>query len=71
MAVLSILNNAFGTALGPFVVGLLSDAIGGETSLRYALAILVCGYLLSVLCFLLAARRLPADLARVSASETR
>jgi len=71
MAVLSILNNALGTALGPFVVGLLSDAIGGETSLRYALAILVCGYLISVLCFLLAARRLPADLARVSATETR
>jgi predicted MFS family arabinose efflux permease len=66
-AVLFFVLNMIGLGLGPLTVGLLSDfymAYFGENNLRYAM--LTVGLLGSpaILLFLLAARHLPADLAR-------
>jgi predicted MFS family arabinose efflux permease len=66
-AVLFFVLNMIGLGLGPLTVGLLSDfymAYFGENNLRYAM--LTVGLLGSpaVLLFFLAARHLPADLAR-------
>ncbi len=66
-AVLFFVFNMIGLGLGPLAVGLLSDcyvAYFGDESLRYAM--LTVGMLGSpaVVLFLLAARHLPADLAR-------
>jgi predicted MFS family arabinose efflux permease len=66
-AVLFFVLNIIGLGLGPLTAGLLSDAYVpyfGEDSLRYAM--LTVGVLGSpaVLFFILAARHLPADLAR-------
>jgi len=66
-AVLFFMFNMIGLGLGPLSVGLLSDfyvAYVGDESLRYAM--LTVGVLGSpaVVLFLLAARHLPADLAR-------
>ena len=66
-AVLFFVFNMIGLGLGPLTVGLLSDFYGayfGDDSLRYAM--LTVGVLGSpaVVLFMLAARHLPADLAR-------
>ena len=59
--------NLIGLGLGPLHTGLLSDwltGIYGPDGLRYAMLIIgMCG-LPGMLLFYLAARRLPADLAR-------
>jgi MFS family permease len=66
-AVLFFVLNIIGLGLGPLTAGLLSDAYVpyfGEDSLRYAmLSVAVLGSP-AVLFFMLAARHLPADLAR-------
>ncbi|SCW66188.1 Sugar phosphate permease [Sphingobium faniae] len=67
LAVMSILNNAVGAGSGPLLVGMLSDGIGGEESLRYALMALVCVFAAAVTCFLAAAWTLRADLDRAAA----
>jgi len=69
-AILLLVLNLIGLGLGPLTVGLLSDYFAshaGINSLRYAM--LTVGILGSpaILLFLLAARRLPADLARRAA----
>jgi len=47
--------NLLGYGLGPLAVGMLSDRIGGPSSLRYALAIVSSACCLgAALCFLLA-----------------
>ncbi len=66
-AVLFFMFNIIGLGLGPLTVGLLSDfyvAYFGDDSLRYAM--LTVGVLGSpaIVLFMLAARHLPADLAR-------
>lgn len=46
LASMQVLTNLIGYGLAPFLVGLLSDRIGGPTSLRFALAIIICGSLI-------------------------
>ena len=62
-SVLALFQNLFGLAAGPFVTGVLSDALG----LDRALAIMPACGLLAALFFLLAARTYEADLHRVQA----
>jgi MFS transporter, Spinster family, sphingosine-1-phosphate transporter len=55
-----------GASVGPFVVGVLSDALApryGALSLRYALAVMPITMVWSAVHYALAARALPADLA--------
>jgi len=68
-AVLLFVFNMVGLGLGPLTVGLLSDfyvAYFGDDSLRYAMLTVVVLGSPAALLFLLAARHLPADLARSS-----
>jgi predicted MFS family arabinose efflux permease len=54
-------SNLLGYGLGPLGVGVLSDAIGGPNSLRYALAIVSTACCLgATLCFLMARRSIRA-----------
>ena len=56
-----------GATLGPLAVGFLSDVLApryGAQSLRYALSLMPVTMIWSALHFALAARALPADLAR-------
>ena len=62
-SVLGLTQNLLGLAVGPFVVGLLSDAY----DLNTALAIVPAFSLLSAALFLLAARSYEPDLQRVRA----
>ncbi|MFK8018795.1 MAG: spinster family MFS transporter [Pseudomonadales bacterium] len=68
-ALLFFIMNLIGLALGPTVVGILSDVlqnnwqINAVESLRWALIVCNCAYFLSVLYYFLAARTLEADLA--------
>lgn len=60
VAFISVGNMLIGFGLGPFVVGLISDAIGTEDSLRLALLFVSgAGYLVSTLCFLASGIRQP------------
>ncbi|CAG2158905.1 MFS transporter [Cupriavidus numazuensis] len=61
-AVLSLFQNLFGLAVGPFVGGLLSDAWGLQT----AMAVMPAFGLLAALCFLRAMRTYESDLAMAS-----
>ncbi|HKK23385.1 MAG TPA: MFS transporter, partial [Pseudohaliea sp.] len=66
-AVLFFVLNMIGLGLGPFLTGLASDLlapVAGDQSLRWAMVITACVGLLALGSFLLAARNLPADLAR-------
>ncbi|MEH6610132.1 MAG: MFS transporter [Halioglobus sp.] len=66
-AVLFFVINLIGLGLGPVTAGLLSDwltGIYGPDGLRYAMLIVGMVGMPGVLLFYLAARRLPADLAR-------
>lgn len=66
-AVLFFVLNLIGLGLGPLTAGLLSDfytGYVGEQGLRYALITIAVMGAPSVLLFVLAARQLPADLAR-------
>jgi predicted MFS family arabinose efflux permease len=69
-AIMLLVLNLIGLGLGPLTVGLLSDYYAGDAgvnSLRYAmLTVCVLGSP-AILLFVLAARRLPADLARRAA----
>ena len=70
-AVLLLTFNLFGLGLGPWVTGLLSDALTGtfgDQALRYALAIVLIPSALSTLTFLYAARFQSTD--SVAASPT-
>ncbi len=69
-ALLLFILNIIGFGLGPLCVGALSDFIKpefGDDSLRWALLATVSTWLLSALCYWLAGRRLPAELARAHA----
>lgn len=66
-AVLLFVLNIIGLGLGPFLVGVLSDALSGsfgEESLRYAILIATFAYFWAGSHFILAARTLREDLAR-------
>ncbi|MEI6003095.1 MFS transporter [Paraburkholderia bengalensis] len=60
-AILSLFQNLFGLAVGPFVGGLLSDAWG----LQVALAVMPAFGLLAALCFLRAMRTYESELSKV------
>jgi len=62
-AVLSLFQNMFGLAIGPFVGGALSDALG----LQAALTIMPAFGLLAALCFLRASRTYERDMQQVAA----
>jgi MFS family permease len=66
-AVLFFVLNMIGLGLGPFLTGLASDLlapVAGDQNLRWAMVITACVGLLALASFFLAARNLPADLAR-------
>jgi MFS transporter, Spinster family, sphingosine-1-phosphate transporter len=63
LSVLALFQNLFGLAAGPFITGVLSDALGLETALT-----MTPGFgLLAAMFFLLAARSYEADMQRVKA----
>jgi predicted MFS family arabinose efflux permease len=62
-SVLALFQNLFGLAAGPFVTGVLSDALG----LERALTVVPAFGLLAALFFLLGARSYEADMQRVNA----
>lgn len=61
-AVLSLFQNLFGLAVGPFLVGALSDRWG----LQHALAVVPCFSILAAVAFVWCARSYDMDVARVS-----
>ncbi|MDM0052894.1 MFS transporter [Variovorax sp. J22R115] len=61
-AVLSLFQNLFGLAVGPFLVGVLSDQWG----LQQAMAIVPCFSVLAAAAFIWSARSYDADVAKVS-----
>jgi MFS family permease len=63
-----LITNLLGVGLGPLVTGSLSDAIGGSSSLRPALAMTLLLGLGSAAMFLLAAKSSQADLLRLRGS---
>ncbi len=68
-AILFLVLNMIGLGLGPLTVGVLSDfyaAYFGDDSLRYAMLTVALISAPAVVLFFLAARHLPADLARRS-----
>ena len=71
-AVLNSLLTLFGLGLGPLLAGLVSDATGGEhgAGLATGLAFSSALYLWSAVHFALAARTLPAELARARTSSS-
>jgi len=69
-AVLLFVINIIGMGLGPYVVGILSDALGtafAAESLRYALCIAVAANLWATVHYLIAAKSLRADLGAAQA----
>ena len=66
-AILFFILNLIGLGLGPLTVGLISDALSptlGSDSLRYAIAAVSLVGLLSMVCFYIAASKLPRDISR-------
>ncbi len=61
-SVLALFQNLFGLAAGPFLVGILSDAIGLQT----ALTVVPLASVLAAVAFLLAARSYESDKARAA-----
>ncbi len=58
-AILLFMMNLFGFGLGPFLVGVLSDGFSsahGDFSIRYALAWMMSGYVIAIICYWLAGR---------------
>ncbi len=73
-AVLLFVLNIIGLGLGPFLVGVLSDALSGtfgDDSLRYAILIATFAYFWAGTHFILAARTLREDLAKNQPDLTR
>ena len=62
-SVLALFQNLFGLAAGPFIVGVLSDALG----LEVALTLVPIAGVLAALFFLLASRSYEGDIQRVAA----
>ncbi len=66
-AILFFVINMIGLGLGPFLTGLVSDMLVpayGDQALRYSMLATTQVYLLALLVFALAAKHLPADLAK-------
>lgn len=63
IAALSAMSNLIGSGLGNYLVGALSDAIGGPSSLKWAMAAVLLLNAWAAFHFLMAARRAGADLA--------
>ena len=66
-AVLFFVLNMIGLGLGPLLTGLVSDLLVpayGDQALRYSMLVTSQVYLLAILMYALAAKRLPADLAK-------
>ena len=66
-AILFFVLNMIGLGMGPFITGLQSDLLQpafGDQNLRYSMLITAQAKLVAVGCFYMAARKLPADLAR-------
>jgi len=71
-AILFFVLNLIGLGMGPLTAGLLSDyftSIYGEDGLRYAMLVVGMISSIGILFFVLAARRIPADLAARAVSE--
>jgi len=67
LAGMQVVTNLIGYGLAPFVVGMLSDLVGGENSLRLALLIVMCGSLLwAALHFYCASRHFEKDMTRAA-----
>jgi len=64
-AVLSLTQNLFGLAAGPFLTGVLSDAYG----LQFAMSVVPLFSLLAAGVFLIAARTYEADLKNAEGAE--
>jgi MFS family permease len=64
VAIVQVACNLLGYGFGPFLVGMLSDAIGGPASLRYALCLTMVLSLLAAASFALASRTMDRDLGR-------
>ncbi|QBQ99929.1 MFS transporter [Paraburkholderia pallida] len=64
-AVLSLFQNIFGLAVGPFLTGIVSDQWG----LQSALTVIPLFSVLAAVCFVIAMRSYDADAARISAVE--
>lgn len=62
-SVLALFQNLFGLAAGPFIVGVLSDALG----LQVALTLVPAASAMAAIFFLLASRNYEGDIARVAA----
>ena len=66
-AILFFVLNMIGLGLGPFITGLISDLLQpayGDESLRYAMLTTLQASLIAIAMFLMAAKHLPADLAK-------
>lgn len=67
LAGMQVVTNLIGYGLAPFVVGMLSDAVGGDNSLRIALLLVMCGSLLwAAAHFYCAARHFEKDMAKAA-----
>ncbi|MBI1180681.1 MAG: MFS transporter [Alphaproteobacteria bacterium] len=63
-ATLVIVTNVIGLSMGPLLTGIVSDSLRaayGDDGLRYAILCTLCANLASGVCYLVAARHLPAD----------
>jgi hypothetical protein len=64
-AILLFVLNMIGLGLGPFLVGVISDALAdeyGAMSIRYSLAIVAASKLIAIWMFWMASKSLVADL---------
>lgn len=68
VAAFQFLANLVGYGLGPYIVGLLSDRIGGPSSLRWALSIVFLVNLWAACHFIMAARRGRREIGVVAAT---
>jgi len=59
-AALSKVVGKISTGVVPVFTGVVSDAIGGDNSLRFAIVATVALYSISALCYFMAGRRAPA-----------
>jgi predicted MFS family arabinose efflux permease len=69
IAALQICANFFGSGLGPWTAGVVSQAVGGPHSLRWGLTVEVVAMIASAACFFLAAHDFEADLQQARVAE--